>query len=384
MAWYHLKINAMSQNLDLTSYKIWLLVLLIITTHLGFNEFASVQFITFLIIAIASYKVILSSFGVFLLLITLLITSVFISGLMGDHSNQLILKGIRSAVVLAVLCIWSNKSSSYALFSQSNIESAIGKVVVISLILGTLQLIDSLTINSGKFDIPSYLYSLEYGTLLDDTREKLSAINVFLRPTSFYSEPSAYAAIGLLGLATAQLKENLKLKVASLLLIISSGSLSGAIFSLLFLTNISKHINTKKILSFLLLILIALVVAFLFSERIDRSFSGEDLSTQIRIFEPMHIISKIMSEGLYFGSNTDYLLSLSPNQLSHVFDNWILNQVLYYGVLGALWIAIPFIWLRGPSLILFFALSILNGDSVYYDRFFIIFLLIQQQIQIKK
>ena len=59
-----------------------------------------------------------------------------------------------------------------------------------------------------------------------------------------------------------------------------------------------------------------------------------------------------------------------------IFDNWLLNQFLFYGVLGSLWILLSFLFLRVSLWPLLAAYMVTNGDALYYDRYFLLLMAI--------
>jgi hypothetical protein len=76
--------------------------------------------------------------------------------------------------------------------------------------------------------------------------------------------------------------------------------------------------------------------------------------------------------GLYFGASPELLLSLASREVHTIFDNWLLNQFLFYGVLGTVWIAMCMLFVRPLLWPLLGAYMVTNGDALYYDRYFLL------------
>ena len=356
-----------------------LVCLAVLAIHLGLNEFASVQFLAFIILFVISLRFAALRLNEVAIVFFALILSIIVSALIANHDPMTVLKGVRSAIVLCLLYIWTWTTNAISKQNKISIFNGIKLAIQISLIVSCLQLADSLTINTGSFDIPESWFSLEYGTLAYDRRDHLASIGVFIRPTSFFSEPSALAALSLLGLAIANEWNDKRLRIASAALLVISMSLAGLLLGVLFLLFSGSRIGQHRQRLFSVIfgtILISAIGIFVFQERIANISVGGDLSATIRIFEPLKVLYTSLNSGNFFGATPEFLLSLADSEVYTIFDNWALNQLLLYGVMGIVWLVFPAILLRGWPLALFLAYSVTNGDALYYDRFLFLSLLI--------
>lgn len=363
------RLRQRSMTLSRVRYKLsaFALALVVASIHLGRDEFLSVQFLTFFlaaaIVSMSVWRRPVAMSGV----IGPLILAVVASWGFGGHDEHLVLRGLRSAVVLLVLVEWQRRVPSFSIAGREIAHSALRIACVFSLVLATLQLGDSLTVNRGLFDVPPSLYALDYGTLFGDRRTELSSAGYFIRPSALFSEPSALAALGVLGALVSYHRGDPWLRVISVLLVAVSMSLSGLIFvGLIILVKSGSRRERRSVL--LLAISLAVASFLLLGDRIGGVVAGTDMSARIRLFEPLSVIVSMVSEQLFFGAHPDRLLGFASSDVYTIFDNWILNQFLLYGLLGFLWIAAPFIFLHRRIWLLLASYMVANGDLFYYDR----------------
>lgn len=363
------------------SFLIGMAVVAICTINLGVDEFASTQFVMFVLMAILLIGEAVQRIMAVIFLSIIIIMLVWIAAVGGDHQLQLIGKGIRTGVVIVMLFLVQSRIARPSAINWGFVaHRAVYFSCVFSAILASIQLIDSLTKNSGIADLPIEWFSLEYNTIFTELRQSLAAVGFFVRPTAFFSEPSALAALGMLGLLIAYHVRDPKLKLVSVYVAFVSCSLLGMFFSLLYILY-REGAKRKSIAGRvgLLLIVSVLMLGVTFnggtgSDVIDRRlnsvFSGNDVSAEIRMVAPLSLIARNFSDQNYVGVDNAVAYSLIPEHLTTVFSNWIFNQFIFYGVLGVFFVMLPFYILRKEVWILVFMYMNANGDALYYDRFF--------------
>lgn len=357
-----------------------IILILILLSHWGANEYLSFQFLSF-IFAIFIFKSHLVSKLLNLLLIgSIYFVIISVGYYFGDHEINTYLRACRAALVAAFL--FTMRGVVFEKLQKLFYGFYVGVyfACVISLFLASLQLVDSLLWSRGYFDVPMNWYSLEYGTLFSDSRESLYGTGYFIRPSGFFSEPSALVALGILGLFCSHVaKEKFKIpfyRNISLALMIVPFSMNGFVilpFAMLIYGENGKY---KKTILYFAVILIAVLVLYnindALNKRINLIFAGEDISASIRILEPINVIKKILGDGFLFGVSQDLALSYAAGEVYSVFNNWMFNQIIFYGVFGLILIAIPFIMLDKKIWLIIFSYMVLNGEIFYYDRFFML------------
>lgn len=345
--------------------------------HFGAAEFLSVQFLCFAISAVAAYSVVLRPMPRLVGVAAALLSVVLLSWYFAGHDEHLVLKGVRTTVVLVVLIAWQRRSLSLEQGSISLIQKGIFYACAFSLALGLAQLLDSFTVNSGLFDVPKAYFALDYGTSFADRRAVLAPAGYLIRPSALYSEPSALAALGVLSVATSYFSRNLPLRLMGFAVVVISQSLSGLVFAVL--VSVLSATDRRERNVAVLLFLPVLIGGFLylgsfFGGRVEAVLSGADLSARIRIFEPLSAIAIMAKQQMFFGADTGVLLRMASSDVGTIFDNWILNQFLLYGLLGSIWVATPFLFSRKAIWPLILAFMATNGDVFYYDRYYFLVL----------
>jgi hypothetical protein len=340
--------------------------------HFGANEFVSVQFTVFLVLALwllptlIGYPMKMVPAGLCLLgLVTL-------PAIVADHESNIYLRGLRTVFVMLLLYAATihterRKNPLRAIAVVTGVRWAI----LASLVLGICQLLDSIAFNTGIFDIPNKWFSLDYGTLFAERRQALAPAGYFIRPSSFYSEPSAFAALGLLGLLCGFTTQDQRLKLTSSAILLVSMSLIGIAFGIVFWFLLERSRRAR-----ILALCVSVLLLGIFSQsenvvitRIQTVAQGADISTGIRVQAPLSIIGYLLDHGLFFGANQTRLSALIPSDLNSVFNNWLFNQLMFFGVLGVFLAASPFFLLRHAIWPLIAAYAVTNGDAFYYDRF---------------
>ncbi len=387
--------NLISQNNRLSQprshfawFQVSVLVVVMLSIHLGYSEFISFQFAFFvctLIYVIARLPNDSRIMGVALIILTIhLLATAF-----ADHDFHYLLRAIRTSLVASIIycfrCIFSKSNLSVA--GIDTIEKVLFFVGVLSLLSACLQLFDSQFINVGLFDIPESWFSLDYGTQYASQRLSLSNSGYFIRPSGFFSEPSSLAFSSLIGFFCGHLLHSKRLTFVSVLVIVVSMSLSGvAILALLFLyfsiANDRNGIGLGKILLGITLVIAILGVAvFVFEERLSLIRTGDDVSSSIRLIEPFRILGIMLDRQQYFGLTAEVLERYMSEGVDRIFDNWIFNQFLLYGVFGILTVSCLFLVFPIRLIILILPASMINGDVFYYDRiiFFLVLLFVYEQ-----
>lgn len=348
------------------------IILLMLSLQLGISEFLSVQFILFLVLLIHAIKRKKILQPKIILFFSSLILIYSIGLIFDGHELHRYLVCIRTALCASLafsftLKIKSKENPNKLKFRLLNTLEIFG---ILCLILAFFQLIDTIYVRSGIFYIPSELYALDYGTLSSAQKFDL----LFLRPSGPFSEPSALAMNGLMLYCIAIIHQNKKLLTIGLLMTFVSMSLTGYIFIFLstyyYLCGCIGIFAHRRNRAYFLLFSLVLVLfsAYILSGRIERVLSGDDLSSLIRIFEPINVISSNFKHGLYFGASQNLLTANLDKGISSIFDNWIFNQFLYFGLLAIpilLTILLSYPSLGAPFVI---ALGFANGDMFYYDR----------------
>jgi len=101
-----------------------------------------------------------------------------------------------------------------------------------------------------------------------------------------------------------------------------------------------------------------------------------DQSTLVRVLEPIRIFMDMLVRGDYFGLPPELLTRRMSQSVLTIFDNWILNQFMYYGLLGlAPIVLLIFMFGRVLGLIIL-SFGVTNGDLFYYDRFIFLIILV--------
>lgn len=350
---------------------------LICGIHFGWNEYASVQFFIFLASlalvakAFLGRLVTVSVFGAAFALI------IFLSWAFAGHDAHMVLKGFRTAAVILLLYAWQSHFLGAGRRFRDHVYSGIVVASTFSLALATLQFLDSHATNLGIFDIPKSMFALDYGTLFSDRRLELSSQGYFVRASATFSEPSALATVALLAIWASYIRKDPYLRAVGLAIVLISQSLAGLIFAaFLVASNMRTKVRWPMLIGTMLVGTLSLVwlVPLLFGARIDAVSSGADVSLNIRLLEPLAGISRIFGEQLYFGASPDFIMEGAPAMVFTLFDNWLLAQFLFYGILGLFWIAAPYFLLSRTMWPLLAAFMVMNGDAFYYDRYFLLLL----------
>jgi hypothetical protein len=348
----------------------------ICSLHMGANEFASIQFAGFALLALLGLRVsperLIALFAPGLAILLVLLAGYFVA----DHETNTLLRGIRVAAVMLVYLSVQRAMMPQAMQRMGN--SAFGGVLLatfFSLILAALQLFDSFYFNSGRFDIPQAFFALNYGTVFGEQREWLSRAGYFIRPSAFFSEPSSLAAVGLVGVVASYSYSSRLLRLLAFGVIGLSMSLNGLIFGVM-ITVIEGRRNRTAIWSSVAILAAAAAIVLyspVMSDRLMSVLSGRDASAEVRLSEPIRIGLELLSRNEFFGASEAKLRSLSVAKAS-IFDNWVLNQLMFYGILGVamIWLALVVVPRRLWHLALAFAF--LNGELFYYDRLILLWI----------
>jgi hypothetical protein len=373
----------------------WFLRMMIIAgllfIHFGLNEFISVQFFLFAYAYIITARYCFANVNYwFVFVVATAIGSV--GALLSGQDAHYYLVALRVSAVLSLLYTLSyrypiNKVKS---ITSRDILFSLEFVMFSNFVLAAGQLSDALFLRSGLFDIPMRYFALDYGTLADELRGASRGIEFFLRPSGFYSEPSALSAIGLMGFFVAHYFNAARLALISGLCVVISLSLAGIVLLAMFLC-IFIFMNQGlfgsgrgRFYAGCFILLCAAVCVAVLQERIARIISGEDGSALIRVWEPLRLIGTSISDWNLFGAEKSALLSSTSVPLDTIFDNWILNQLLLFGLTGALFMG--FVAFILPSLLfpILIAFGVMNGDIFYYDRFILLALAIVAVRSFKK
>ena len=348
---------------------------LICSVHFGLNEYASAQFVGFLVVAGGMAPTMIRYWREQLIIVVVVAVVVSSSFYFGDHDLHLLLKGIRTGLAFCVLHAvtrWSAKASWIDWPRVTGLALLIACLAALT--LGSLQLLDSLGPNTGLFDIPSELFALDYGTIFTDRRSTLSGAGYFIRPYAFFSEPSALAVLGLTCLIVGHVNQSRRMMIVGFVVAVVSCSLIGLLFAptIVLLSQVRRFRETAGVVFVPALVISVLVVVVamgtIVGDRVESVLMGDDISARIRLVEPLAVISRIFSDGYYFGVSEDYALRVMSTYVYTVFSNWALNQFIFYGVFGVVLISLPYFILRRSIWPLLLVMMVANGDAFYYDR----------------
>lgn len=368
-----LLINNVPPRKGILSVGAWAAILL--SCHLGIGEYLSVQFLAFTTLAIYSilhpgaYQKVSGS-------IAIIIAINLLAPIAAGHDSHYLLKSARSAVTMILIAyFWARTSNpNNSLPTLSEIERILFIVTATSFFLGCAQLVDSVTLNSGIFDIPTHWFSLDYGTLLTDHRGALSEAGYFIRPSGTFSEPSALAFSSLISYYCGRLAKSRRLISTSIGCIAISLSLSGVFFliALYFLTasNLKSRrlISTPNLIKGIIAAILGIGIAAIFQERLSEIFAGQDASANIRVLEPLRLLQAMLANGDFFGMTIETLEKRMSYDVDRAVDTWPILQILLYGFGGLILIlSIPALY-RPKLGWLILTLSPINGDAFYYDR----------------
>ncbi|MBL0394123.1 hypothetical protein JJ685_23490 [Ramlibacter monticola] len=346
--------------------------------HLGINEYLSTQFAGFALLSMLAVNL------KFERLVRLYAPGVAVLVLLGagyilaDHELNTVLRSLRMGVVMLVLfAAQLAMPPSAAKRLGGHAFSGLFLAILASCVLAAGQLVDSLYLNRGLFDIPQRFFAIDYGTVFSEQREWLSQAGYLIRPSASFSEPSALVALGLVGIVASYSYSNRILRWLSFLAIALSMSLSGLLFGVFItITEQRRQARMGALLPSLGVFAIAVAILLyspLLSTRIISVVSGEDASAAVRIFEPVRLISELLRRNWFFGASEGALRALSPNGAG-VFDNWMLNQLMFYGVLGVGFIWLAFVVVPRRLWHLVIAFAFLNGELFYYDRLLLLWI----------
>lgn len=350
------------------------------TIHWGVDEYRSVQFAMFLLLALFATQPLLINWARVAMVATATVIVVGVSAVFANHEYQLVMKGLRTGAVICLILALQRRSTRRDWIDWSVIaERAIFIACAAAALLATLQLVDSLAFNLGYFDIPESWFSLDYGTLFAERRESLARFQYFVRPAAFFSEPSALAILGLLGLVVSYSNENTWLKLISIWMALVSYSLIGMLFTILLVLwheLYSKGSSQKRLFAFVAAATVVFFVAesVVIEGRLSAVLSGEDVSARIRLLNPVILMGHIFGSGFFLGVSHGYAIALMPADVTTIFSNWAFNQFIYYGVLGVVMLALPFFAVSRRLWFLLIVFMVANGDAFYYDRLYLLVL----------
>lgn len=347
----------------------------LLACHLGISEYLSVQFLAFTTLAIYSilhpgtYQKIAAS-------IAIIAAINLFAPIAAGHDSHYLLKAARSAATMILIAFfWRHTSSpNNKLLTLDEIEKILFIVTITNFCLGCAQLIDSVTSNRGFFDVPTYWFSLDYGTLLADHRSTLSQAGYFIRPSGTFSEPSALAFSSLISYYCGRLARSRRLISTSIGCIAISLSLSGVFFLIVLYLLTSSDIRPRKFLSpsslikGILAATLLIGLAAIFQDRLFEIFAGQDASANIRVLEPLRLLQAMIANGDFFGMTIETLEKRMSYDVDRAVDTWPILQILLFGLGGLILIfCIPVLY-RPKLGWLILTLSPINGDAFYYDR----------------
>lgn len=355
--------------------------IVLLTLHLGYGEYLSTQFIFFALLL--GYSI--TSFGIQKPSLVIALCLFFLGALSCFLSSQ----DMHQYFVIARFSLVVYLLHSFTRVRRVNpdlIAMLVGgfSIALIANAIAALgQTLDSIYYNTGYFDIPKELFALNYGTLLTDLRATSSGLSGGLRASGFYSEPSALAAFGIVCLYIYATRQNMApLYIISFIPIIISKSISGyaaAAFLMFYVKYLAKGQRNSMLVSARQLAAVISFVAIFYvflHERLHAVFAGLDQSFAIRISTPLEIVSQQFRSGYFFGWPVDVIKGAMPYDMNTVFDNWIFNNLMLFGLLGLLFYLIVVFSLGRHLGVMVFLFSFFNGDPLYYDRVILLSLLI--------
>lgn len=287
-----------------------------------------------------------------------------------DTRNALI--PLREGLCLISLFIISEKISR----SHINLQY-IGRAIIILLsIMLLVVLIQFYFISTGNYlSFPPEYYIMNRSTI--EGAELALEFGTRFRPTGFYGEPS-YAAWIVLSLMVLALKIKPASRgyviTISLFSVIALQSLSGVISILLYVliwwsfNSKQRSFNMFKLIGgILLLSIIAFTIASFsdeFYSRVQNIITNRDVSTSIRLFEPMTYFNQLISDNLIFGLNNFGEIKI---------DNAAWSLILHYGILSVPIILSVILKLRSVLLIVYLLLCFnFNGSIFIFDKVLIL------------
>lgn len=315
-----------------------------------------------------------------------------------------------------VLCLFAliairNTTYKYSVNENALINTII--LLVAFLFLSTAsQFISYNYFSSSIFFVPEYFYTGDFGTIADKWANFAleHSLNIKIRPSSFYAEPSylGFIALSLLAIIIKMKSEkHLKLSLIGVLLLTlvisqtSSGILSFTIFFAAFYRKEIRLINPIYPISLVLLIPVYLIY-FSLPDFAVRIFQINNSSTEIsgftRIILPFDFISKVWIYspfGVPFNELFDFLRQPTVRMENNLFttnfqsefrlaglDNAFLNFSIFYGILGPIILGIIAFKMH-DSFVLFYLLlvSFFNGSILSFDKVAVIsttFIIINQ------
>lgn len=371
----------MSEGRIAKAYMIICLSAFILFLQFGQNEFLSAQFLSFILLLVVCARYLKRMPLKIPLVVSLLFIIIFLSSIVNGRELHFILMGLRTCTAMGIVFLINMVAERRGCLGWSYIvQRSVYYSIVVSIFLSLLQFFDSYYLNSGNFDVPETWFSLDYGTLFYDRRSEL--VDYFVRPSGTYSEPSALGVLGLLGLFIAYGNQNNRLKYLSFSLCLLSSSIIALVFALGFLVYY-EIFSSRKASSFLLVFIVlsvvlssAVLLDMRLMERIDRVFSGGDVSSNIRLFGPLEVIKEMIVQGYWLGVSDSILENLMPDHISRVVDTWMFNQIIFYGILGIIIIFLAFYVSPRRTWPFLVAIMVANGDAFYYDRLFLFVLAI--------
>ena len=347
------------------------LIIFLLFIHLGVNEFFSFMFLGFLILLVGTIYQGISTKAIIFSGILFVIQFLGLLLRSGEFDLHLMLSLSRETVVyfilLNILVRASSRKEKHVVYARFIFKVTFW-VVALNAMVVLLQIFDSLILKSGIFDLPESYYALRFGTLPSQIREEYISYGLYLRPSSFYSEPSALGLVGVICFIIGMKLRATKIMFLSLFLVISSMSLSAFVtLSVVWVLNNLKRIQVFHVVSFCLVLIVLYMMS---ADRINKVFEGEDGSTYIRMVVGLEIMDQFFSEGRYFGVSEDEanMVGNSLTGRDDVLDNHIYYKIIIFGILGAFFLLSFYLFLGREIFTYLFLFGFFNGTLFYYDR----------------
>jgi hypothetical protein len=273
----------------------------------------------------------------------------------------------------------------------SDFKSALTRApwITLTILLSSFALLQYIGLSFGKgYFVPSYMFvssdDLALGASWTAHAEE-NGLVLSIRPSSLYSEPSYFGLILLFLHVLILLHREAKASLAmSLFIILISTIISSGLAIVANITVAVFHHNRNAIPKLIISVAILGVLMLLLSmlgglpDRLTAFLDGTDASANVRLWQPLTILSRAIAESPFGFPTTGalsyfiYLGDVAPRG-EQPFQNGLFNLILSYGVTSPLILAI--IFQGGQSalgrIFIFFAL-VQNGSYSEIDKLVLI------------
>lgn len=361
---------------------IYLFLIVLPFIQLGFSYYASVAFLSFVIIFLLSFRTtILKKKRIIYVILFGCILFLLKTGILYFFQNDLreTLIPLREMLCFIALILISTFLSN-AHINYVKVEKILVFFLVVTLLIVIIQKI--LLSRGVYFGFPVNSFVANQATL--NGMDYALKNETRFRPTSFYGEPSYTSSVIFSLLTMLLLFKEVSMRTKyisifiSLLITILSDSFSGILaislyVALWFLQLIIQKKNFKIGISVIVISFIAVLLILFFSnefqERILNISRSSDESFSIRMLYPILIIQKMSFPQILFGVN-------SYTQLMSI-DNAAYALFIHYGILSLMLLIALWRFIKDKMIIIYFAIMLsFNGTLFGFDKILIISIVI--------